>query len=298
MALREMPEAVRSLRGPWASQVEQVKNLTAELEQEFRFGQRITKTDRGYVMGGTMKGGSSSMWYPATREQYHAFQRWRNLEGLYEARDDEAYCELQRLLEGYDIMLLTRRKTSPHARRGRNDPFPFPGYGPLYKDMKPVLAGLPEQHLRRKTLRQILLGGWGPDAAKASAYVKEEGTVFMYDFACQGARRTFNGLFLHELGHAHEVDLPDGTKDLLHKQYRVLVEHSAFFGVEFLLDSDTRKLYQKFVFEEFLAETYMIYVACGAGMRQSISEFPAPVKEAWQRTYDVLRETFHGIEYE
>lgn len=298
MAIRTMPAAVRELRAPWPSQVQRVQDLTWELEQEFRFGQRITKTDRGYVMGGTMKGGSSAMWYPATREQYHAYQRWRNVEGLHEARDDDAYCELTRLLEPYDVMLVTRRKTAPHARRGRNDAFPWPGYGPLYRDMAPILRGLPEEHLRRDTLQQIQLGGWGPDAAKASAYQKRESAVLMYDFACKGARRTFLGLFLHELGHAHEVDLDEPTKDVLHAQYRVLVDNNAFFGIEFLVDPDTRKLYQKFVFEEFLAETYMIYVACGGGMREGIARYEGPVRAAWERVYEVFRDTFHGIEYE
>ncbi|MGE0711244.1 MAG: hypothetical protein AB7N76_29005 [Planctomycetota bacterium] len=298
MALREMPEVVKQLRGPWESQVERIKDLTWELEQEFRFGQRITKTDRGYVMGGTMKGGSSSMWYPAPREHYHAYQRWRNVEGLHEARDDEAYCALARLLEQHDVLLITRRKTSLHARRGKNDAFPFPGYGPLYKDMLPILRGLPAEHLSRRSLRRIQLGGWGPDAAKASAYEKDEASVLMYDFACRGARRTFVGLFLHELGHAHEVALSEPVKDALHQQYRVFVEHDGFFGVEFLVDPDTRKLYQKFVFEEFLAETYMIYVACGQGLRQQIKELRDPVRSAWERAYELFRDSFHGIEYE
>ena len=152
--------------------------------------------------------------------------------------------------------------------------------------------------LARDTLQRIQLGGWGPDAAKASAYEKRESAVLMYDFACKGARRTFLGLFLHELGHAHEVDLDEPTKDVLHAQYRVLVDNNAFFGIEFLVDPDTRKLYQKFVFEEFLAETYMIYVACGGGMREEIARYEGPVRDAWERVYEVFRDTFHGIEYE
>ena len=145
-------------------------------------------------------------------------------------------------------------------------------------------------------IQAIRLGGWGPDAAKASAY--KDGAVMMYDFACRGARRTFLGLFLHELGHAHEVDMDEPTKDKLYAGYRVLVDNDAFIGVEFLVDADTRKLYQKFVFTEFLAELYMIYTACGASLRTSIEDMPEPAREAWRDVYQVFKQTFHGIEYE
>jgi len=257
MVMRSMPDGVRSLRSPWPSHADEVKGLTWELEQDFRFGQRITKTDRGYVMGGTMKGGSSSMWYPATREQYHAYRRWQNIEGLHESRDDEAFGALSDLLAKHRIRLLTRRRSTPHNRRKqRHDVDAFPGYGPLYADMLSILRGLPQHHLDRDTLHTIQLGGWGPDAAKASAY--QDGAVLMYDFATRGARRTFLGLFLHELGHAHETDWSDAKKDELYAGYKVLLEEDAFFGIEFLVDANTRKLYQKFVFTEFLAETYMM----------------------------------------
>lgn len=294
--LRSMPEDVRELRNDWPSLVARVENLTAELEQDFRFGQSITKTDRGYVMGGTLKGGSSSMWYPATRQQYHAYKRWRNIEGLYEARDDDAYCQLQRLLEAHDIELVTRRSSAPNARR-RRDAFPHPGYGQLYAHMLQILPQLPDAHLDRPTLKRIQLGGWGPDAAKASAYRKDEAAVLIYDFACRGARRTFLGLFLHELGHAHETALSEAERDRLHRAYQVLVEADAFFGVEFLLDPDTRKLYQKFVFVEFLAETYMIYVSCGAALRERIAALTSPAREAWEDVYACFREGFGGAEY-
>ena len=56
----------------------------------------------------------------------------------------------------------------------------------------------------RPEFAALQIGGWGPDSAKASAY--DRGAVLMYDFAIRGARRTFMGLFLHELGHAHEAD--------------------------------------------------------------------------------------------
>ncbi|MBL4847079.1 MAG: hypothetical protein JKY65_16285 [Planctomycetes bacterium] len=297
LLLASMPDEVRELRNDWPSQTESVENLTRELEQEFRFGQQITKTDRGYLMGGTLQGGSSSMWYPATQQQYHAYKRWRNIEGLYESRDDEAYCDLQRLLDKHDIQLATHRTCSPRSRK-RSDAFPHPGYGQIYAHMLSILPQLPKAHLSRETLKRIQLGGWGPDAAKASAYKKSEAAVLMYDFAVGGARRTFIGLFLHELGHAHETALSESECNVLHQAYQVLIEEDAFFGVEFLLDPDTRKLYQKFVFVEFLAETYMIYASCGAGLRARIKKLAEPARGAWEQVYASFKESFGGMEYE
>ncbi len=295
--VRKMPDDVQDLRNEWKSRAGRIKGLTWELEQDFRFGQSVTKTDRGYVMGGTIKGGSSSMWFPATQDQYHAFKRWQSAEGVYEARDDEAYDGLRSLLAGVDVGLITRREAAARGRRrAQADREPFPGYGPVYGDMLSILRNLPTEHLERKSLKAFQLGGWGPDAAKASAY--KDGIVMMYDFATGGARRTFLGLFLHELGHAHEVDMSEAVRELLYAQYQVLIEEDAFFGIEFLVDADTRKLYQKFVFVEFLAETYMIYAACGEGMRKSIAALDDRARAAWTTVYEIFRESFFGIDYE
>lgn len=294
-AMRSMPADVRSLRHPWPSRSGEIEGLTEELEQEFRFGQRVAKTERGYVIGGSMSGGSSQMWMPATREQYRAFKRWQNLEGLLEGRDDEAFARLTALLARHDIELVTRRDSTAPGRRAPADPTPYPGYGAIYADVERILAALPEHHLSRPELRRLQFGGWGPDAAKASAYADR--TVIMYDFACRGARRTFLGLFLHELGHAHEEAMTSAEKDALHAEFEVLGEEDAFFGVEFLLDADTRRIRQRLVFEEFLAETYMIYTACGGALRDMIAGLPARARGAWERVYDMLRASFGGVEY-
>jgi hypothetical protein len=294
---RRMPDEVRALRDPWPSLAREVKDLTWELEQDFRFGQRVTRTEQGYVLGGTMKGGSSSMWQPARREDYHAFRRWQQAEGILETRDDEAFERLAGKLARHGVELATRRHAGGMGRgRGHVDEAPFPGYGPLYEAMHGVLTALPDSHLERESLRRIVLGGWGPDAAKASAY--QDGSVLMYDFACRGARRTFVGLFLHELGHAHEVALPEADKAALHEAYQVIAEADAFVGVEFLLDASTRKLYQRFVFTEFLAETYMVYASHGVSLRESFRAHAPPVQAAWERVYELFRRSFDGCEYE
>src|SRR4051794_16323010 len=113
---RSMPPEVRELSRPWPSQRERVPNLTLELEKEFRFGQRIAKTDRGYFMGGPIKGGTSSMWYPATREDYKAYRTWRKLEAVVEGRDDEALERLKRVLDAHGVELVTK---NAHSARGR-----------------------------------------------------------------------------------------------------------------------------------------------------------------------------------
>ena len=49
---------------------------------------------------------------------------------------------------------------------------------------------------------------------------------------------------------------------------------------------------------EFLAETYMIYIACGAGMRDAIVAMSPAARAAWEAIYCIFRESFAGIEYE
>ncbi len=298
MALRAMPSEVRELRDAWASRIADVPHLTEELEKDFRFGQRISKTERGYLMGGTIKGGSSSMWYPSTKEEYGAYLRWRRIEGILEERDDDALIELQEILDASDVRLNTRG----HQGRGNgangsreNAPPPNPRFGFIYRVARDVLRCLPPSHLDRPQLARLQLGGWGPDSAKASAFSND--AVLMYDFAIRGAKRTFIGLFLHELGHAHEHAMSRGTRAELFRLYRVLADADAFLGVEFLIDASTRRLYQKFVFNEFLAETYLIYTACGAELRAFIESLERPVRRAWEQVYTIFRATFDHLEY-
>ncbi len=289
--LRSMPAFVRELRLPWPSKRERVPNLTDELEKEFRFGQRIAKTDRGYFMGGPIKGGTSSMWYPASKQDYQAYKKWRKVEAVIEGRDDMALERLQALLAPHGVELVTRQSSR------QQDDEPFAGFGPLYGLMADALEALPPSHLKRATFKKLQVGGWGPDGAKASAYDKN--AVLMYEFAVRGARRTFAGLFLHEMGHPHEQALDPVTRDCLKRLYTTINDADAFLGLEFLLEASTRRLHQKFVFEEFLAETYLIYTACGDTLRRFIaSQKNDEVRAAWEQTYVIFRDTFDGYEYE
>ena len=89
----------------------------------------------------------------------------------------------------------------------------------------------------------------------------------------------------------------EAEKDALHAQFQVLSEDDAFYGVEFLVDAATRKLTQKFVFEEFLAETYMIYTACGGGLRAMIAGLQPRARAAWEQVYALFRASFGGVDY-
>ncbi|HVY61165.1 MAG TPA: hypothetical protein VHF22_05895 [Planctomycetota bacterium] len=290
--IRRMPEEVRRLRAPWPYLWREVPHLTAELEREFRFGQRVALTERGYILGGTIKGGSSSMWIPASAETYEAYLRWKTIDGFIEDGDPADYEDLRTLLRLFEIELVNARSHGPPEERTRFRR----GLGALYPMVLGILKELPPSHLERPELRRIQLGGWGPDAAKGSAY--HEGTVYLYDFAVRGARRTCLGLFLHELGHAHEHALAEAQREDLRAIHHRLAAASCFLGIEYLLDPASRVSYQRMAFQEFLAETYLLYTACGGALRDFIEAQPAELREAWRHAYSIFRTTFDHFEYE
>ncbi len=154
---------------------------------------------------------------------------------------------------------------------------------------------LPEAHLSSPQLTRVQLGGWGPDSAKASAY--DRGAVIMYDFAISGARRTFLGLFLHELGHAHQACFGLGELAILREHYTTICERGSVMGSEFLLDSRTRQIYQRLDFTEFLAESYMHYCSQGQRLRDFIGRLDEPARGAWCESYALYRSAFDGAEY-
>jgi hypothetical protein len=145
-------------------------------------------------------------------------------------------------------------------------------------------------------LAQLQLGGWGPDCAKASAY--ENGAVMMYDFALEGARRTYSGLLLHELGHAHQTRLAPDAERALAEAFDAIRRAGAVLGIEYLLDAETRRIYQLRFFEEFLAELYLIYASQGARLRELVAAQDGDARRGWTTAYAVLAESFGGVEYE
>ena len=287
MAFRVPPEPVQQLRHPWRSLVGEVEHLTPELEREFRFGQRVSYFNESYRMGGNIKGGSSSIWSVTRKESFDAYVGWREKDGIPALADRGAFHELLSLVERAGIVLRSAEGKGPDAYEER--------YGRVYRMTREVLSALPWAHLERPELASLHLGGWGPDSAKASAY--QDSSVIMYDFAMKGARRTYLGLLLHELGHAHARTVSVEDRSRLEKAYRVIVRKDALIGVEYLLDSESRVGYQKSSLEEFLAETYMIYVSHGKDLARRIVDLGSRVQESWREVYDIFCAGFDGVEY-
>ena len=252
------------------------------MERDFRFGQRVSYFNGSYRIGGNVKGGSSSIWYLATKGQYATYCAWRERDGMPLVEDRPAFDEL--------TDLLARAGASLYGEGGPGRPVQRQDrYGSVYRLVVDVLGVLPWEHLARKEFATLQLGGWGPDSAKGSAY--QDGAVMLYDFALKGAQRTFVGLLLHEMGHSHERTIGKDKRDALREAFRAIVEEDALIGVEFLLDGESRKVYQRSSFQEFLAETYMIYVSHGQALRDD-------PRDGWKTVYSVFRDSFAGLEYE
>lgn len=290
---RLMPEDVRVLGRPWEPMAGRIPGLTPELERDFRFGQTVFPFGNGFRVGGSLKGGSSTMWRPAAEVDYRAYLAWKSTEGVPDNDDDVgAFEELAALLAASQ----TEFWNVGHQAGSRRPAEYVPGRGWVYRMCLAILKQLPEEHLGRPQFAALQLGGWGPASAKASAY--EEGRVFIYDFALGGARRTLMGLFLHEMGHAHEAAFKASEIDELSRLHEPIAEGGALLGLEFLLDAESRKVYQQFLVSEFIAETYVAYTGAGNLLRELVAKTAGKPGESWRRAYEIYRESFGGVEYE
>lgn len=282
-----LPAEARALAAPWRSRVGEIPGLTPELEREFRFGQRAVSIEGRVRLGGTIKGGSSAMWVPASPDLLPVYRAWAAVEGLPNAWRPVAWWRLRRLLAAHGVTLASG---APGARHSWS-----PRLGAVYALTRAVLAALPPAHLSSPRFRVLQIGGWGPDAAKASAY--EDGTVMLYDFAIKGARRTFVGLLLHELGHAREAAASEAERAEWQECHATLAEAHAFVGTEFLASAESRRQYQSHAWSEFAAETYMVYAAQGERLRRHIAGYQGPVRDAWDAVYARCMAWFGSIEY-
>ncbi|MFC1708382.1 hypothetical protein ACFL59_16440 [Planctomycetota bacterium] len=286
-----MPADVRALRGPWYSVASQVTDLTPEYEREFRFGKRVCRTDKGFLVGGSLKGGSSSIWSPAGTEIYEAYLAWRALEGIEPDEDQSGFMRLLDFLRAHGVSL-----RGGFADRLPVVPAPFDArYALVYPLLDAILRELPSAHVSRSQLTAVQIGGWGSDGAKASSF--DRGIVHLYDFAIKGARRTLAGLFLHELGHAQEDAFTEEELARLERAHHTIVAERGLYGMEFLLSRDARIAYQTMSLNEFLAETYLAYTACGAKLRSFINRQTLCARDAWFSVYTTFRKAFSGIEY-
>jgi len=279
-----LPDSARVLCNPWPDRSAEIPELTPELESDFRFGHQVFPFDSGYRIGGSIKGGSSTAWRPASAANLTAYRAWHRLEGIPEQEDPAARQALADLLQKFDISL----GETPEANQDL-------GRGWIYKTILEVLTALPPEHLQTQEFASLQVGGWGPSAAKASAY--DEGRVHLYDFALGGAARTMIGLLLHEMGHAHKASMNSSELEALIRSHHVIAGSRTLFGLEFLLDADSRKVYQQFLPEEFIAETYLAYTAAGPVLRRHIAALAGREAAAWQRTYQVFKDSFGGRQY-
>lgn len=291
--LARMPPEVRQLEHRWESLVGKVPGLTRELERDFRFGQSVDPSAGGYRLGGSIKGGSSSIWSPVSEREHNAYLGWAEHDGVPAEEDREVFDALLELLRRHNIEFHNSGYRSMECPP--NEYVASRGY--LYRAVFGVLSELPPSHLARPEFRRLTLGGGGPDCAKGSAY--DKGAVLMYDFAIKGARRTFLGLFLHELGHVIEGTLNPSQRLDIVAAHGIIVEADALIGLDFLQDSESRKSYQQFAPNEFVAETHIVYTSQGTALRRFIEHQKEDVvRDAWQQTYRVFREAFDGMEYE
>jgi hypothetical protein len=290
---RRMPEEARTLGHTWELLAGSILGLTPELERDFRFGQTVFPFAGGFRLGGSLKGGSSTMWRPAAESDHRAYLAWKELEGIPDEADDlPAFEELAELLASNQVEFWNLGHQTGLRRPAEH----IHGRGWIYRMATEILRSLPEDHLARPEFAALQLGGWGPASAKASAY--EDGRVFIYDFALGGARRTMVGLFLHEMGHAHEAAFSAERIAEIAGLHAPIAEDGALLGLEFLLDAESRKVYQQFLVNEFIAETYVAYTAAGPLLRGMVEGAAGRSGAAWRRFYDIYRESFGGVEYE
>lgn len=287
-----VPGAVGELGRPWRSLVGLVPHLTHDLEMEFRFGQEVTLFQGVYRLGGNIKGGSSSIWVLSNEREYEAYVGWRKYDGIPREENFAAYDRLRKFLDRCGVTLSSGSWYSAPARAQTC----VPHLGYVYEVTHEVLSLLPPLHLERPEFSGLQLGGWGPDCAKGSAY--DDGCVKMYDFALSGAKRTYIGLLLHEVGHAHEAALDSDRSGQLGKAFETIAQAGRVLGVEFLVTPESRRIYQLQFFGEFLAETYMIYVSQGDRLRRFIGDSEPSVRRAWQETYQIFHDSFEGREYQ
>jgi hypothetical protein len=149
-------------------------------------------------------------------------------------------------------------------------------------------------------LNEICLGESISSSVRGSEYVPETGQVVMFTLALGAARRTFTGLFLHELGHAlaRRIMLNEEQWKFMQSRHLALFNAGAFLGVDFWIGQEDRIFYQADL-EEFLSELYMHYVAAGDCLRAHIASLGnASVAGKWKEIYEAYRDWyFSGIEY-
>lgn len=292
MTIIPTPNYLKELQYPWKSLVNKIPGLSPKMESEFRFGHRVSSTQQGYLIGGNIKGGSSGIWRLCSKKEYSIYQQWQKLEGIQDDPNPTYFRKLQSFLQLHSITLTcepTLTETSP-----QNNTFQ-PRFAQIYQLTYEILQLLPPQHLQHNKFQKLQLGGWGPDSAKGSAYFQN--TVIMYNFAIKGAKRTFLGLLLHEIGHSWESTLNQQQKQKIYPLYTQLCHSNSLIGLEYLLDAESRKNYQKLQLSEFLAENYLHYIVLGQKFLEYTKNFSKTAQKIWQKILQFYKKQFYNHTY-
>ena len=264
--------------------------LTPDLEFGFRFSQRVMRFRSGrYRIGGSMKGGGSELWTPTTEAASITYEAWRMAEAFQPTPDPDARRELVGLLSSAGVRFNEPGSPGSADRHQKKR-------GAVYRLTLDILRALPFEHLASDRLKGLSLGADPTGGADCSAY--DNGEILMYSFALNGARRTYIGLLLHELGHPFFLSLSQSSVAALSNAHRTISDSRAFLAVEFLWEKGQRIINQELSLEEFVAELYMEYSACGSLLRSHIAgQKNSGVSAAWRTVYQIIKDGYGGREY-
>ncbi|MFH1684906.1 MAG: hypothetical protein ABH983_01230 [Candidatus Micrarchaeota archaeon] len=317
-----LPPPVRELQKPFFS-----KKIDPDLERLMRFNGTVHRYDDGppiarhYLSGGagTIMGEPVSEAYAAEFDALSEIiylRRFDRTDKKFLRDTITAQCQLHGLLNQRGVTL-TGGGTNPNSLPKL--------HSSTYNLMLEVLLILPDNHFSHEHFSKLILGGWGSGAAKCSQYLDLD--VHLYDFILKGARRNLIATFLHEIGHSFFETLSLEQKQVLHNFRNMLVKqsNSNIFGVaspelvlaaDYLYGPESRIPYSLGSTNEFVAESYMLYVTQGAftpegnAQRQKldggsetsaftsfVSSVPPKLAKAYTALWKFFREEFEGIEY-
>lgn len=175
-----------------------------------------------------------------------------------------------------------------------------------------VITLLPDAYFAHGTLKRIDLNG---DPGLSELIMREqvgnfdpENKIASMDPVglAQGYKFTFAGVLMHELGHPVEMALLAGEhKAQLKTAYMFIKGNDAFLNTELgatnriKLSADMRHDIQAESVNEFIAETFMMYLSQGDRLREHIKSFPidSEISNAWLDVYKYIRDALGKVEY-
>lgn len=298
-----------SLDGTRPSLVGEIPGLTLELERKFEVGGSVGLLDGRMMRTELPSGAHTQFSYPTTPEEHLIYRRWFDRQWGALPQRLAARPALESLLAraadaGIDIKFGEERRPMRLWNEAKIQEV-LETHGPALAYLNEIMAQLPKSIMQNSPLKTIHLNSARVGAGHFGTFVK--GTAYIYSGAMQGSRRNLAALFLHELGHAAEQRyteptdrrIPQYVLDNMEDCHGVLVERWAQLGLDVVGGPKQRFEYQN-QYEEFLAETYMMYVAAGAKLRAHIESFPegSPARAAWDYVYRELKlRIFGGREF-